>query len=220
MGIIIPTVCACHPCPNCNALRRCDIIHRHIEYPWDGVIHYKPFAYNIFQCKGCGSYFFGLERHSLLQDDDVYFQYFPGTSLVKTDERIVQSLCDDDLIQILSLYSEIVSAINNNMPQLASLGIRTLVDRIAIDNTDSNVNFSKNLNNLHSKGLISLPQQNALRSVLDVGDGVTHRGHVPSMSDVQGALNIVEDLMKVLYLHKSMAKRIMQNVPPHPASGN
>ncbi|WP_173084478.1 DUF4145 domain-containing protein [Fundidesulfovibrio magnetotacticus] len=138
--------------------------------------------------------------------------YFP-----KIEKKKAGSLSFDifvtDEYAVKSLHDEIYKAINNDMPQLAAAGIRTLIDRFAVSITGKNQNFEKNIGYLCDKGHISIDQLGMLTTILDVGHSVVHRSNVPRMEDVETCLRIIELLMVLVNDGPEVAARIKSRIP-------
>jgi len=114
------------------------------------------------------------------------------------------------------LFSEIYKAINNDMLILAAMGIRSLIDHIAVRLTGKNDNYTKNIKNLVAGGYASEKQKEILDATLNLGHGAVHRGHIPTAEQVAVALDITESMIEMLLINKEKADDLSKTVPARP----
>ena len=114
---------------------------------------------------------------------------------------------------VFAICKEVYSALQNNQPHLAAMGVRAVLELAMIDKIGGDRRrFDDNLDALYNQGHVSLLMRERLASVLDVGSATIHRGHTPSNDD----LSILVDIIESLYIHEADVKRLAERTPPRP----
>jgi hypothetical protein len=99
------------------------------------------------------------------------------------------------------LLEEIYTATQNDLPRLALMGIRALLEQVMILKVGDHRSFRENLKKFHEGGYISVIQFDALDRILDAGHAVIHRGFAPEKGDLDTALDVMEGILAVIYVH-------------------
>jgi uncharacterized protein DUF4145 len=94
------------------------------------------------------------------------------------------------------------------------VGARTLVDMVMVQKVGDVGTFSEKLRQLVKAGFLSAHNRDVLDAALDAGSAAAHRGHVPSASDVDAVMDIVENLLHAVYVLPDMARRLKRTTPP------
>lgn len=111
-------------------------------------------------------------------------------------------------------YVEILKARENDLRWLAAIGLRGIVEIVAITALGSDVpTFKKKLELLHDSRYISDSDLRTLEAVIEVGNASAHRGHKPSSDDFEALLEIVEQLLRRLFILETAAARAKGKVP-------
>ncbi|HEU6438721.1 MAG TPA: DUF4145 domain-containing protein [Nitratidesulfovibrio sp.] len=208
-------------CPHCskreNDKRMCTIKGTNVttlNEEHDGEV-YEMHIDGLFSCNGCGYPFFKRIHLFSEYDEPIGIYTFPETSGygVRDEIDITQDLeeCDD----IIRIYKEIRSAINNQLFTLAAMGTRTLLDRsiVKITNEDAGT-FKGNIDKAVSKNLISKVDQELLMPILDVGGRAAHMCYTPSEEDVKLWFGIVTTIIKYHIITPKRAEAAKSTIPP------
>lgn len=201
-----------HPCPDCNGTRNCMVLFSHTN-PNNKGLMFGSIYHQLLQCMGCNAIFYHINRttHSKIFAG-LSQEYYPATKAVQYYMPLHLHLKHDDT-GIFSLYAEVTSAINAGLPQLAAAGARTVIDRICLDLTKSNMGFTANIQKLYELKHISKPQYEHLSIIIDVGNGVVHRRHSPDIKDVILSHEIITMLINTLYLHAGPLQDVKSRTP-------
>jgi hypothetical protein len=113
------------------------------------------------------------------------------------------------------LLYEIYKATENNLPRLALMGVRALLEQVMISKVGDHRKFQENLTKFHEAGYISLIQFDALDRILDGGHAVIHRGYAPQKRDLDTALDVMEGILAAIYVHDQHTKWL--EIPERPA---
>jgi hypothetical protein len=116
---------------------------------------------------------------------------------------------------IRELLAEIYSAVVHDNSRLAAMGIRTLIEQVAVEKAaaPSRYSFEKKLQMLVDKGLIAANSQPALEQVLELGHAAIHRGHKPHMIPLVQCLDIVENMLEGVYVFPGASREIGLGTP-------
>ena len=112
------------------------------------------------------------------------------------------------------LLEEIYRSLDSESRLLPVLGARTLVDMMILEKVGDVGTFEQKLKALESGGFISSDNRAILCVVLEKCSATAHRGHVPSPSEVQAVMDIVENMLQAMYVFPDVAQRLKQSTPP------
>jgi len=201
-----------HPCPNCNDLRNCRVLFD-VETPGNRGLVFHSVQHMTMQCNGCGTVFFHIKRNPTHKIFSSFGgEYYPKVDIVNSALPIGM-LLKEDTACIYSLYIEVASAINAHLCQLAVAGMRTLIDRIAMNLTGSNGGFAQNLRMLLDKNYISGTQHSQLEIIIDAGGGVVHRNHTPEIENAVACFDVVTSLIKTQYVYPEVMQKVLEKTP-------
>jgi hypothetical protein len=116
-------------------------------------------------------------------------------------------------LAIRSLLREVYAALHANSCRLAMMGARAVIDLAMLDKVGDKGTFSEKLNALTSKGYISALNREFLEAALEAGHAATHRGHVPSVENINRAMDIIENLVQTVYVLKRDADELRKTTP-------
>lgn len=121
------------------------------------------------------------------------------------------------------LMLEMQGAHNNGYRRLTAMGIRAAIDMWCDDVVKRDVgSFDRKLDLLTKAQAITETQKIHLKAVVEVGHASAHRGHSPSLEDVQDCFDLLERSLKAHYCDPTTAKRLNEvtprRKPPEPRS--
>lgn len=203
-------------CNDCGGMRRHRMLKK-VSKSWQdesGGIWGKN-EYSLLECGGCED--IRLVHHSWFSEETdadgnpiLNEAYYPPSIYRK--QPIWFGLLDRHW-HITKLLHEVYSALQNNAPSLASMGLRAIIEAIMIDKVSDAGTFSENLKRFHSQGFISDVQHKALLAALELGHASIHRGHIPDSFQLETALDIMENLVQLLYVLEHRAKVSLSDLP-------
>ncbi|MHB8534570.1 MAG: DUF4145 domain-containing protein [Sulfuricaulis sp.] len=115
---------------------------------------------------------------------------------------------------VRALLDEVYLGLSNNMHALPSMGLRTVIDMVCVDLVGDIGSFADKLKALRSHGYVSDREKAILEIAIDVGSASAHRGHNPSMEDINSLLDICEHLLKGVYVLPATSEVLRKAVPP------
>jgi len=170
--------------------------------------------YQTLQCCGCEE--IKLRHTSVFsQHDEPTVYYYPPSMFRKPPEWFDQLYFDVPFEEefVETLFKEIYVAVQNNLPSLALMGVRSLLEKIMIAKVGDKGTFAKNLNAFALEGYVSGRQKENLDTILDAGHAAIHRVFEPKQRDVVIVLDITEHVVESVYFHSSKVSDLKSRVP-------
>lgn len=208
----------CQKCKNSTACK----VHRCVQYKYDtddegsDYSVYGSIKYYILECKGCGYIFFQTIKYfsEYPHDNPLSIDIYPKIEVHPVDDEV------DRYIQdwfCLRMYREICIAIDNELPTLAMMGIRSFLDRLIVSLTEGDTGkYKDNLDVCKTKKIITDAQHAWLNTVIQAGHRAVHDSHLPETSDTINALKIVEDFVKATLAMQGKAQKLEARTPERP----
>lgn len=185
-----------------------ELIDKQFEVSWGD-------NYTVLQCNGCDSV--KIKHEDWFSEDieadgslAINTRYYPP-SIFRKKPSWFHNL--DSEWHITKLLKEIYSALQNDSPSLAAMGIRAALEAIMIDKIGDQGTFGKNLKNFEDKGFISKIQLEILKKALELGHASIHRGFIPKNEQVVFSLDLTETIVHHLYLLEDQATNSVSNLP-------
>lgn len=107
--------------------------------------------------------------------------------------------------QIRAIYSETIEAIANQSPVLAGIGLRALVEAVCKEKGAPGENLFKQINSLQADGTLSKGSTTILHQIRTLGNDAAHESKAHSASQLSLAMDIIENLLKEVYIHPKLA---------------
>ena len=161
--------------------------------------------YQVIECLGCQTKSF-LQTHkdteSLSHDDeddtvlDETFRFFPD----RTSGR--HEMADSSLlpIEILRIYRETLSALTQDMPVLAGIGIRAIVETVCRERGSSGSALAERINALVDQGVLSKTGSQILHSLRTMGNEAAHEVKPHALASLNAALDVIEHVLTGVYV--------------------
>lgn len=188
----------------------------HIK-PSESILRYEKFSDVINQLQGWQTQRLH-DRHR--QQEGVLQNFVLGKQAVRTPVMSVSTakrekpVWFDKLSQeIQMLLDEVYLALSFNMQALPSMGLRTVIDMVCNDLIGDIGNFKKKLDELEGKGFVNGNERAILAIAIDVGSASAHRCHNPSKEDLNTLLDIVEHLLKGIYVLRPASTQLKKSTP-------
>lgn len=203
-------------CNKCGGDRNHEILHSekserdYGEYPMSGGD-----TYETLKCSGCDD--IKLRHTSWFSEPGTdIVNYFPPAIFRRTPEwfnELWSELHVDDKF-VETLLKEIYVALQNNLPSLAAMGIRSLIEKVMVSKVGDQGSFVRNLAQFEKLGYVSKIQRERLEAILDAGHAAIHRTFVPSTKDVITLVDLTEHIVETVYLHEAKVDELKKRVPP------
>ncbi len=121
------------------------------------------------------------------------------------------------------LLEEIYRSLDAENLRLPMMGARTLVDMMIVEKIGDVGGFKEKLKELEAEGFVSSHNRESLYAALEVGNAAAHRGHAATESEVQAVMDIVETMLKAIYVFPELAQNLKKTTPartPRPPKGS
>jgi Domain of unknown function (DUF4145) len=208
-------------CNNCSGERNHEVLHSEktdwddSENAWNGNFVSGSKTYETLKCCGCENIKLRY-TYWFLEDDEPTVNYFPGAIFRRKpewfDELWLELEPEDQFVE--NLLKEIYVALQNNLPNLATMGVRSLLEKVMVSKTGDQGTFSKNIAEFEKLGYISSIQRKRLETILEAGHAAMHRTFTPSMKDVITLVDLTEHIVETVYLHEGKVEELKKRVPP------
>jgi hypothetical protein len=175
-------------------------------------------TYSILECAGCNTVF--CQREFWSSEDDYAsstsdrITYWPSSAGGKLPDWTLE--IDWTLREILV---EAYTALNNEMPILAAIGVRTAIDRATeLLGIDPALKFVEKPDALSNSGSLSAKDRATLDIVINAGHAAAHRGWKPNKKQLAVMIAVLES-----FLHKEFIlnpdpriAKLSATIPPAP----
>ena len=155
--------------------------------------------YQIVQCMGCESLSFrritlkNIKNNQL--DDKAEIDLYP--SRIKGRQKLkIESLPPT----IAEIYEEIHLALSNKLLVLATIGMRTLIEAVCDEKNSTARSLRDKINSLVEMKLLTPKNANNLNKLRSFGNMAAHEVKTPSENMLHNSMDIIEHLLKEVYL--------------------
>lgn len=167
-------------------------------------------TYQICQCRGCDTIRF---REASATEDDVDYETGELNETVKIyPERLGprRDAIDTDLVpeKVERIYQETIRARNAGAPLLTGGGLRAIVEALCLEQGVVGNNLQQKIDNLATKGYLAKAQADLLHEERFLGNAALHELVPPEPKDLAAGLDIVETLLKTIYVPPARAKEM------------
>jgi hypothetical protein len=201
-------------CNKCGGERNHEVLHTEKASWLDEESRTAGYeTYETLKCLGCES--IKLRNISIYYDDnenETTINYFPPEIFRPKPSWIDYIYIFSDHF-IKTLLKEIYIALQNNLPNLAAMGVRSLIEKVMIDKAGDQGSFKQNITQFEKLGYVSKIQREHLEAILDAGHATIHRSYSPTTEDVVTLVDIVEHIIKTIYLHENKIEQLKRRVP-------
>lgn len=170
--------------------------------------------YEIIICQGCKEVSF-CNTSSCSED----MSYDPETGETNYDEDIKlypsriagrKQVKDMYLLpdEVLKIYKETHGALCGRLSILAGIGIRALVESVCREKEAQGGNLKNKIDDLVTKGVLTRDSAETLHSTRLLGNNSAHETIAASDDELDIAMDIVENLIKTVYVIPQKAKRL------------
>lgn len=203
-------------CNTCGGNRNHEILHSE-KTAWEDPEH--PICggdtYEMLKCCGCDN--IKLRHTSWCSDtDEQPVNYFPASIFRRNpdwfNELWLELGTNDEFVE--PLLREIYVALQHNLPSLAAMGVRSLLEKIMVSKTGDQGSFINNIAVFEQHGYVSRIQRERLEAILDAGHAAIHRTFKPSNKDVITLVDLTEHIVETVYLHEAKVIALKKRVPP------
>jgi hypothetical protein len=216
-------------CPTCDGDRSCSL-HGKVYVPWEwsdnrGNGMNGGTTHSLFQCLGCEAVFY---EESKWDSESLDYDYdHEGNTVTtaikskntypkpqsKTRPKWVDDIDDRDE-QLVRILNEMYVAFDNESFILASIGLRTALDRSTeVLGIDAGLPFVKKLDALQHGGWIGDTEREILGVVTDAGSAAAHRGWSPDRAELAPLISALELFLQKAFIAGKRALHLKAKIP-------
>lgn len=162
--------------------------------------------HQIIQCLGCESICFRIED---LNSEDLDYDQEQGTAIPYVSETLFpsrsagRSTLKDILllpVNIQRVYAETVNAMNNSLPVLAGIGIRSVVEAVWRDKNEAGKDLYEWINALDTLGYLTPDGAKILQQIRALGNEAAHEVKPHKAEHLLLAMDVYEHFLQGVYL--------------------
>jgi hypothetical protein len=112
------------------------------------------------------------------------------------------------------LLGELYKALDNGLPILATIGMRTWFDCASQKlGADPNQSFAEKLKELTAGNKIGGEEKEMLSVLADSGSGAAHRGWKPTEDEIDHLMDALENFLERAFVLKHNIRKVKKNIP-------
>lgn len=169
--------------------------------------------WRVLQCCGCEE--ITLSRVDWCSEDDPTDKYTPIYFPPRVSRRKPEWLEGGDAPEYQGILDEIYRALHADSRRLAIMGARAVIDIAISRKVGDRGSFSAGLNALEQANLLSKQERPLIETAFDAGSAAMHRGHLPTVTDINTVIDIVERVVHAEVLEKK-ATSLAATTPKRP----
>jgi hypothetical protein len=165
--------------------------------------------YEIIRCDGCMTVSF---REAWELGD-------PGAAPLLSGQRLFPERSDRKFrrrmrgtgalpAKVGQIYDETIAAVNEELPILAGIGVRALVEAVCKHKRIKGGNLRDKIDGLAKVGLLGGTEAKILHRLRFLGNKAAHETKVPTSAELSAGLDIAEHLLTTVYLLAGKAMKL------------
>lgn len=163
--------------------------------------------FETLQCGGCGEVVL-RRKFWFSENDGVEVRYFPPA--ISRHPPTWRHKLPDGLRLLLE---EIYKSLDSENVRLPLMGARTLLDMVILQKVGDVGTFKQKLQELEKRGFVSSRNREVLNAALDAGNAAAHRGFAATETELEGVMDIVENMLQTVYVFPKVARRLRRSTP-------
>lgn len=168
------------------------------------------------RCAGCDVLTYAIESWS--EDDwnphtgelDSTWKTYPRGS----KERLPIEDFLEFPIKVQLIYNEVIGAMNAQLPVLAGIGLRALIEATCKDQGIEGNNLQKLIDGLATTGVLSKAQADILHTHRFLGNIAAHDVVSAKPKELVAALDIAENILKTIYILPGLSRQVKTGRKP------
>ena len=180
-------------------------------------------TYQIVRCNGCDTLSFRVVESN---SEDTKQNEAGAIVAVETEklypERVKRSLTDElylrdnvyDVPEIIqTIYRETLSAVQHDLPTLAGIGIRAVIEATCQDLKAKKRNLADKIDELVSMSFLTTAGAEILHGIRLLGNDAAHEIKAPKTKQITAALKVIDHLLLGVYVLPQEASVLPKSKP-------
>lgn len=183
------------------------------EYHEEDFLPPEYVYHRLVECGGCETIKYVTSEYSEYQGDaqERDFKVYPDAPGTTQRRSSAFTRLDKEIpLSVGKMYMETIDALNAGIRTLAGGGLRATVEAICMHSGIKANNLEKKIDELANQNLLTKAQADLLHEERYIGNAALHEMETPSVQDIEDGLEIVEGLMKTIYILPSKAERLKE----------
>jgi hypothetical protein len=173
--------------------------------------------YYVLECNGCEEISFRRDYHNYLES----YEDEQGKEIYKVEIKIYPSQLENHEMldsfyflpeKIKNIYEQTILALKGESKLLAGAGFRAVIEAICIEEKIKGGNLEQKINNLAKNRLITEKEAERLHTIRFLGNDSIHEIEIPSDKKLYLVLNIIEHLLKNIYILDENANGLLDTI--------
>ncbi|HEX4049479.1 MAG TPA: DUF4145 domain-containing protein [Steroidobacteraceae bacterium] len=167
--------------------------------------------YEVLRCCGCNDVTF-LQRQWHSEDTGPEGELNYREELFPNRASNWQAIEHEYLLpeKLRRIYHETGTALNADLPVLALIGTRAIIETVANDRRAAGGNLQRKLDNLQTQGVLTKDGAAILHKLRDLGNSAAHSVTVYPKAQLKLAMTVVEHLLQAVYILPKHAKKSLK----------
>ena len=120
-----------------------------------------------------------------------------------------------------NLLGEMYAALDNGLSVVSAIAVRTVFDRASeLLGINPAISFQEKLNDLGSRGKISIDEEGILAVLVDAGSAAAHRGWRPEPEALNTMIDVLESFLHRSFVIGDRIAKLKAAVPAKPKRGS
>jgi len=208
-------------CRSCSKATNHDVLFE-TSHAADKAWYNELHTWQVLKCRGCDTVGF---RYRFDDYDDVTELASGDTRHAVTYKRYPQSVAGHHPLDyqfaipklIKEVYQQSLSAYAANATILAGIGLRATIEAVCTQLKVTGASLEKRIDALAKSGHISITDKRRLHAIRFLGNDAAHEVRQPKLQELKVALEIVEHLIKSVFILEHKAKDLDVQVESHEA---
>ncbi len=115
--------------------------------------------------------------------------------------------------KVRKIYTEVIGAMNADLPILAAIGLRALIESVGKDRRIKGRNLQNLIDGLSDNGILSLEQATILHGHRFMGNVAAHEIQQADRRELVAALEIAENMVTTIYIVPKLSEEIVTGKP-------
>jgi len=163
----------------------------------------------VIQCRGCEEigfrYVYTWSEEREIENETLYPERIAKSKSLADDLYLRDDLYDvPDIIRVV--YRETLSAVEHELPTLAGIGIRAVIEAICHHLKAKENNLQAKIEGLANRSLLTPDGARILHSIRELGNYAAHEMKAPSKKQITAALKAIDHLLLGVYVLPEEAK--------------
>lgn len=165
-------------------------------------------TWQLLQCRGCRAI------KAFVTEDSTDFKTPRQIHHPPCQRRRLPQWRGQVPLECQELIRETYEAMHADCLTLSMMGTRAILDRVLEDMVGGYGTFVTRLQQAVDGGFLTEAEKETVYSAIDAGNAASHRGFIPTHSQLDDVLDIVEHALMSKYVLASVSGRLKSSVPP------